>query len=101
MNKVHIYDKMFVVKIKINTNLHILVDWASLAQQWIKMKETPPPMPSGQVRIPSSSEHTLPGHQIEPQNPSNASAAPAAPAAPAAATIKTFSDHNIASPVTG
>ncbi|CAI6356006.1 unnamed protein product [Macrosiphum euphorbiae] len=67
------------------------VDWASLAQQWIKMKETPPSMPPGQqVRIPTS-EHTLPGQHVEPQNPSNVAAI---------ATNKTFSDHNIASPVT-
>ncbi|XP_022179004.1 arginine/serine-rich protein PNISR-like isoform X2 [Myzus persicae] len=68
------------------------VDWASLAQQWIKMKETPPTMPPGQqVRIPTS-EHTLPSLHVLPQNPSNVAAA--------AATNKTFSDHNIASPVT-
>lgn len=83
MNKVCIHRKTHVVKIIFKTNLHILVDWASLAQQWIKMKETPPTMPPGQqVRIPTS----------EPQNPSNIAAA--------AATNKTFSDHNITSPVT-
>lgn len=67
------------------------MDWASLAQQWIKMKETPPTIPLGQqVRI-LNSEHTLPVQHIEPQNPSNIAAT---------ATNKTFSDHNIASPVT-
>jgi len=72
------------------TNLHILVDWASLAQQWIKMKETPPAMPPGQqVRIPTS-EHTVPGQHVEPQNPSN----------PVAATNKTLRNHNIANSVT-
>ncbi|KAL5238102.1 hypothetical protein ACI65C_005512 [Semiaphis heraclei] len=66
------------------------VDWASLAQQWIKMKETPPAMlPGQQVRI-QTSEHTLPGQHVEPQNPSNI----------VAATNTTFNDHNIASPVT-
>lgn len=91
MNKVHIHGKTYVVKIIFKTNLHLLVDWASLAQQWIKMKETPPSMPPGQqVRIPTS-EHTLPGQHVEPQNPSNVAAI---------ATNKTFSDHNIASPVT-
>lgn len=82
MNKVCIQRKTHVVKTIFKTNLHLLVDWASLAQQWIKMKETPPTMPPGQqVRIPTS----------EPQNPSNIAAA---------ATNKTFSDHNITSPVT-
>uniref|UniRef100_A0A2S2NHY1 Arginine/serine-rich protein PNISR n=1 Tax=Schizaphis graminum TaxID=13262 RepID=A0A2S2NHY1_SCHGA len=65
------------------------VDWASLAQQWIKMKETPPPMPHGQQdRIPTS-EHTLPSQHVEPQNPSNA----------AAGSNITLNDHTIASPV--
>lgn len=91
MNKVHIHGKMHVVKILFKTNFNLLVDWASLAQQWIKMKEIPPPMPPGQqVRIPTS-EHTLPGQHVEPQNPSNIAAV---------ATNKTFSDHNIASSVT-
>lgn len=55
------------------------------------MKETPPSMPPGQqVRIPTS-EHTLLGQHVEPQNPSNIAAV---------AANKTFSDHNVASPVT-
>lgn len=91
MNKVQIHGKMHIVKILFKTNFNLLVDWASLAQQWIKMKEIPPPMPPGQqVRIPTS-EHTLPGQHVDPQNPSNIAAI---------ATNKTFSDHNIASSVT-
>jgi len=66
------------------------VDWASLAQQWIKMKETPPPMPPGQQDRISNSEHALPGQRIKPQNPSNMTAG----------TNTTLYDHIIASPVT-
>jgi len=55
------------------------------------MKETSTAMlPGQQVSIPTS-EHTLPGQHIEPQNSSNI----------AVATNTTFNDHNIASPVTG
>ncbi|XP_060837651.1 arginine/serine-rich protein PNISR-like isoform X2 [Rhopalosiphum padi] len=49
------------------------VDWANLAQQWIKMKETSPAMaPGQQVKMPPF-EHNLVklGQHIEPQNPSN------------------------------
>jgi len=82
---------MHVVKILFKTNFNLLVDWASLAQQWIKMKEIPPPLPPGQqVRI-LNSEHTMPGQLVEHQNPSNIAAV---------ATNNTFSGHNIASPVT-
>jgi hypothetical protein len=89
MNKVYnIYGKMFVLKIIFKTNYYLLVDWASLAQQWIKMKETPPPMLHGQQDRILTSEHTLPSQHVEPQNPSNA----------AAGTNITLNDHTIASP---
>lgn len=69
------------------------MDWASLAQQWIKMKETSPAMsPGQQVKIPPPSEHNLVkfGQHVELQNPSQV--------VPVA--NKTLGDHNIASPVT-
>ncbi|CAI6367635.1 unnamed protein product [Macrosiphum euphorbiae] len=71
------------------------VDWASLAQQWIKMKETSPAIlsPGQQVKMPLSEQslHKVGQHiDVVPQNPSNV----------AAVTNKMFSDHNIASPVT-
>uniref|UniRef100_A0A2H8TJN6 Arginine/serine-rich protein PNISR n=1 Tax=Melanaphis sacchari TaxID=742174 RepID=A0A2H8TJN6_9HEMI len=68
------------------------VDWASLAQQWIKMKETSPAIsPGQQVKIPTS-EHNLVklGQYVEPRNPSNV----------APVTNKMLGDHNIVSPVT-
>ncbi|XP_025191187.1 arginine/serine-rich protein PNISR-like [Melanaphis sacchari] len=65
------------------------VDWASLAQQWIKMKETPPPMlPGQQNRIPTS-EHALPSHRVELQNTSNT----------VPGTNTTLNNHSIVSPV--
>lgn len=67
------------------------MDWASLAQQWIKMKETSPAIsPVQQVKIPLSQQslHKLGQHtDVVPQNLSNVA-------------NKMFSDHNIASPVT-
>lgn len=71
------------------------MDWASLAQQWIKMKETSPAIlsPGQQVKMPLSEQslHKVGQHiDVVPQNPSNV----------AAVTNKMFSDHNIASPVT-
>lgn len=73
-------------------NLFLLVDWASLAQQWIKMKETSPAMPPGQqVRNPISERNLpRPNLHVEPLNPSNT----------VAATNKTLGDHNTASSVT-
>lgn len=69
------------------------MDWASLAQQWIKMKETSSAIsPGQQVKIPFSEQslHKLEHIDVVPQNLSNV----------AAVTNKMFSDHNIASPVT-
>jgi len=70
------------------------VDWANLAQQWIKMKETSPAISPGQQVNSPLSEHSLHklGQHVDlaPQNLSNV----------AAVTNKIFSDHNIASPVT-
>lgn len=75
-------------KVKFNTNLHFLVDWASLAQQWIKMKETSPVISPG---TPGISFLKLGQHvDIVPQNPSNL----------APVTNEMLSDHNIASPDT-
>ncbi|XP_027848977.2 arginine/serine-rich protein PNISR-like isoform X2 [Aphis gossypii] len=68
------------------------VDWASLAQQWIKMKETSPAMsPGQQVKIPPS-EHNLVkfGQHVELQNPSQV----------APVTNKMLGDQNIVNPVT-
>lgn len=72
-----------------------LVDWASLAQQWIKMKETttvmPPGQPVGQQVRPTTCEPTLlrPSQPIDPQGsnvkPPN----------------KAIGDHNNAGLVTG
>ncbi|XP_060881461.1 arginine/serine-rich protein PNISR-like [Metopolophium dirhodum] len=73
---------------------NVQVDWASLAQQWIKMKETSPAIsPGQQVKIPLSEQslHKVGQHiDVVSQNLSNV----------AAVTNKMFSDHNIASPVT-
>lgn len=66
------------------------MDWASLAQQWIKMKETPPPMLPGQQDRISNSEYALPGQRIEPQNLLNMTAV----------MNTTLNDHIIATPVT-
>ncbi|XP_022182294.1 arginine/serine-rich protein PNISR-like isoform X2 [Myzus persicae] len=65
------------------------VDWASLAQQWIQMKETSPVIsPGQQVKIPLSG-HSLLKHgqhvDVSTQNPSNL----------AAVTNKMLSDYNI------
>jgi len=83
-----------VVTVKFKTNLYLLVDWASLAQQWIKMKETSPIIsPGQQVKIPLS-EHSLLklGQHVDvvPQNSSNV----------AAVSNKMLGDHNITSPDT-
>lgn len=69
-----------------------IVDWASLAQQWIKMKETTPAMPSGQQGRPKP-EPTLLGPsqlKIDTQTPPNM-----------ITPIKAFSDHTVASPIAG
>jgi len=65
------------------------VDWASLAQQWIKMKETSSTMSPGKVWIPEQSLLKL-NQNIEPQNPSNA----------AAVKNKMLVDHIVAHPDT-
>lgn len=69
------------------------MDWASLAQQWIKMKETTSTMPPGQQGGSTTSEANLlrPSHPIiDQQIPSNVTA-----------SNKTFTDHNVANPITG
>jgi hypothetical protein len=49
------------------------VDWASLAQQWIKMKETTSTIPQGQQNRPTTCEPNVirPNQPVDPQNPIN------------------------------
>lgn len=53
------------------------MDWASLAQQWIKMKETTPVVQPGQQIKPAACESNIP------------------------ASSKTLGGHNVSGPVTG
>lgn len=72
-----------------------LVDWASLAQQWIKMKETtstmPPGPPVGQQVRPTPREPTL-LRPSQPLDPQGSSVKP---------PNKALGDHNTAGLVTG
>lgn len=68
------------------------MDWASLAQQWIKMKETSSAMSPGQQVKILPSEHNLVkfGQHVELLNPPQV----------APVTNKIIGDHNIVNPVT-
>lgn len=69
------------------------MDWASLAQQWIKMKETTPVMPHGSQGRTTTNESNLIGpcqSIIDTQNPSHLSA-----------QNKTHGDHSVNSSITG
>lgn len=69
------------------------MDWASLAQQWIKMKETTSTMPPGQQGKSTTCEPNLlrPSQPIiDQQIPSNVTA-----------SNKALNDHNVAGPITG
>lgn len=68
------------------------MDWASLAQQWIKMKETTPVIPPGQQVRPTSYEPNALGcnQSVNPQNPTNIMT-----------PNKTLGDRNISGPVLG
>jgi len=68
------------------------VDWANLAQQWIKMKETTPAMPPGQLGRLTTCEPSVhgPNHSIDAQNLSNVTG-----------PNITHGDHNVPIPFTG
>lgn len=69
------------------------MDWASLAQQWIKMKETAPVMPPGlQGRTTTNESKLIGAYQpiIDPQNPSHLST-----------QNKTLGEHSVPSSITG
>lgn len=85
MNKVHFEYFTIFWFVQLLINLFLLVDWASLAQQWIKMKETTPVMPPGQQIRPPTCEPNLlgPNQNLGSQNTSNVST-----------SNKTISDHN-------
>lgn len=74
------------------TNLYLLVDWASLAQQWIKMKETAPVMPHGSQGRTTNESKLIGAYQpiIDPQNSSHLST-----------QNKTLGNHSVPSSITG
>lgn len=62
-----------MVKVRFINNIYLLVDWANLAQQWIKMKETTPTIPSGQQGRSTTFEPNLlaSNQSIDAQNTTN------------------------------
>lgn len=71
---------------------YLLVDWASLAQQWIQMKETTPGVTPGQQGRPTTCEPNLlgPSQTTDSQNTLNVTTPNKAPG-----------DHSVTGPIIG